>query len=90
MAHAGEGHNQAQEHAEGSPATSTPAGSGSAPVKVDSKHATEASGAQGGNPSTAGPGPTAVVSGTPENAQGHLNPSAPEDSNTTPGSTDTK
>lgn len=46
----------------------------------------EPSGYNGGNPSTAGPGQTAVRSNTPENRLGHLNPSAPEDSNTTPGS----
>ena len=46
----------------------------------------EPSGYTGGNPSTAGPGQTAVRSETPENNAGHINPSAPEDSNTTPGS----
>lgn len=46
----------------------------------------EPSGYNGGNPSTAGPGQTAVRSETPENKAGHINPSAPEDSNTTPGS----
>ncbi len=44
------------------------------------------SGYNGGNPSTAGPGQTSVRSETPENSAGHINPSAPEDSNTTPGS----
>lgn len=48
------------------------------------------SGYKGDNPSTAGPGQTAVRSDTPENKQGHINPSAPEDSNTTPGSTSPK
>lgn len=48
------------------------------------------SGPRGDNPSTAGPGPTGVRSNTPENALGHLNPSAPEDGNTTPGSTTVK
>ncbi len=90
MAGVGEERKEEQQHPEGAPATSTPAGSGAGPVKVDSKHATEASGSKGDNPSTAGPGPTAVTSKTPENSQGHLNPSAPEDANTTPGSTDTK
>ncbi len=47
------------------------------------------SGPKGDNPGTAGPGPTAVRSNTPENALGHLNPS-PEDGNTTPGSTTVK
>ena len=46
----------------------------------------EPSGYNGGSPSTAGPGQTAVRSETPENSAGHINPSAPEDSNTTPGS----
>ena len=50
----------------------------------------EPSGYQGGNPSTGGPGQTAVRSDTPENKEGHLNPSAPEDSNVTPGTTATK
>ena len=44
------------------------------------------SGQRGDNPSTAGPGPTYVTSSTPENKSGHLNPSAPEDPNITPGS----
>ena len=66
--------------------TSTPAGSGG-PVRKDEKHATEASGSKGDNPSTAGPGPTGVRSNTPENKEGQINPSAPEDSNTTPGTT---
>jgi hypothetical protein len=56
----------------------------------DPKHAVEPSGPRGDNPSTAGPGPTTVNSNTPENNQGHINPSAPEDANTTPGTTDKK
>jgi len=48
------------------------------------------SGPKGDNPGTAGPGPTGVKSQTPENALGHLNPSAPEDGNITPGSTTVK
>lgn len=48
--------------------------------------AVQPSGYRGENPSTAGPGQTAVRSNTPENSGGHLNPSAPEDSNITPGS----
>ena len=48
------------------------------------------SGPKGDNPGTVGPGPTAVKSTTPENALGHLNPSSPEDSNTSPGSTTVK
>ena len=47
----------------------------------------EPSGYKGGNPSTAGPGNTGVASPTPENKLGHLNPSAPGDAGTTPGST---
>jgi hypothetical protein len=48
--------------------------------------AVEPSGAKGDNPATAGPGETGVQSSTSENKQGHLNPSAPEDANVTPGS----
>lgn len=48
--------------------------------------AVQPSGPRGDNPSTAGPGHTAVRSNTPENNLGHLNPSAPEDANITPGS----
>ena len=44
------------------------------------------SGPKGDNPGTAGPGKTDVKSKTPENAKGHINPSAPEDANVTPGS----
>ena len=44
------------------------------------------SGPKGDNPATAGPGKTDVNSNTPENAKGHINPSAPEDANITPGS----
>jgi hypothetical protein len=54
---------------------------------TDSHHAVEPSGPKGDNPATAGPGPTKVQSGTPENRLGHINPSAPEEANTTPGST---
>ena len=36
--------------------------------------AVEPSGARGDDPSTAGTGATGVVSSTPENDQGHLNP----------------
>ncbi len=52
---------------------------------TDSSYAAQPSGPKGDNPSTAGPGPTKVQSTTPENRLGHINPSAPEDSNTTPG-----
>ncbi len=52
--------------------------------------AAEPSGPKGDNPATAGKGETSVVSSTPENEKGQINPSAPEDSNTTPGSTGEK
>jgi hypothetical protein len=58
--------------------------------RIDAKHAVEPSGPKGDDPSTAGPGPTKVSSNTPENNLGHINPSAPEDANTTPGSTGKK
>lgn len=48
------------------------------------------SGPKGDNPSTAGPGQIGVRSNTPENRLGHLNPSAAEDANTTPGTTGEK
>ncbi len=47
--------------------------------------AVQPSGPRGDSPATAGPGHTAVRSNTPENADGHINPSSPEDVNTTPG-----
>jgi hypothetical protein len=46
---------------------------------------TEPSGPRGDNPGTAGPSHTGVQSKTPENNLGHINPSAPEDANITPG-----
>jgi hypothetical protein len=52
--------------------------------------AVQPSGPRGDNPATAGLGNTGVRSNTPENAKGHLNPSAPEDANTTPGTTGEK
>jgi hypothetical protein len=54
---------------------------------AESQHAVEPSGPRGDNPATAGPGPTKVQSNTPENRLGRINPSAPEDANTTPGTT---
>jgi len=81
---------QPNEQDEGKPVTSTPKGTSAEPVRVDSANATQPSGPRGDNPATAGPGPTKVDSNTPENDKGHLNPSAPEDSNTTPGSTTEK
>ena len=47
----------------------------------------EPSGYRGDNPSTAGPGPTGIRSATPENSRGGINPSAPGDTGTTPGTT---
>ena len=44
------------------------------------------SGASGDNSGTAGSGETKVDSATPENAEGRLNPSAPGETGTTPGS----
>jgi hypothetical protein len=44
------------------------------------------SGVEGGNPATAGRGETRVHSGTPENSEGRLDPSAPGETGTTPGS----
>jgi hypothetical protein len=62
------------------------------PVNGGGQHggAPQPSGPKGDNPATAGPGATGVKSSTPENALGHLNPSSPEDGNTTPGSTTVK
>jgi hypothetical protein len=85
-----DGKNESNQQAAGEPVTSPPTGTGSAPVREDPKHATQPSGPKADNPSTAGPGPTGVRSNTPENDPGRLNPSAPEDSNTTPGSTSDK
>jgi hypothetical protein len=48
--------------------------------------AVEPSGPRGDNPATAGPGHTGVRSGTPENAEGQINPSSSGDTSTTPGS----
>ena len=55
-----------------------------------SKHGVEPSGPKGDNPATAGPGHTEVKSSTPENRLGRINPSAPEDANTTPGTSTEK
>jgi hypothetical protein len=60
------------------------------PLSPNSTQAVEPSGPKGDNPSTAGPGPTRIKSTTPENRLGYINPSAPEDSNTTPGTTGKK
>ncbi len=58
------------------------------PADQQPQHAvgTTPSGPMGDDPATAGPGKTDVESSTPENASGHINPSAPEDANVTPGS----
>ncbi len=48
------------------------------------------SGATGDNPGTAGSGETKVDSATPDNAQGRLNPSAPGETGTTPGTNGTQ
>jgi hypothetical protein len=53
------------------------------------RHGVQPSGPLGDNPATAGPGPTKVRSGTPENSEGKINPS-PEDANSTPGTTPKK
>jgi hypothetical protein len=57
---------------------------------ANSRQAVEPSGPKGDNPATAGPGPTKVHTNTPENRLGHINPSAPEDANTTPGTANEK
>lgn len=44
------------------------------------------SGPRGDNPATAGPGETKVNSNTAENADEKINPSAPGETGTTPGS----
>ena len=49
--------------------------------------AEEPSGYRGENPSTAGLGGTSIRSATPENARGHIDPSAPGETGTTPGTT---
>ncbi len=54
---------------------------------MENQMAEEPSGYRGENPGQSGMGGTAVHSGTPENASGQLNPSAPGDTGTTPGST---
>ena len=45
----------------------------------------DASGYRGNNPGTAGMGETHVSTATPENATGQLNPAAPGETGTTPG-----
>ncbi len=53
---------------------------------TDPEAKADPSGYRGNNSSTAGPGQTHVVSATPENAQQRLDPSAPAETGTTPGS----
>ena len=48
------------------------------------------SGVTGDNPATAGSGETKVNSATPDNANGRLNPSAPGETGTTPGTNEVK
>lgn len=50
----------------------------------------EPSGYRGDNPSTAGRGETKVESKTPDNADNSLNPSAPGETGTTPGSNESQ
>ncbi|MEG9433705.1 hypothetical protein [Terriglobus sp. ADX1] len=45
----------------------------------------EPSGPRGDNPATSGSDDTRVRSSTPENSKGKINPSAPGDTGTTPG-----
>ncbi len=45
----------------------------------------EPSGPRGDNPGTAGPGNTGIRSATPENSRGKINPAAPGNTGTTPG-----
>ena len=52
----------------------------------DGQAKAEPSGSTGQNSSTAGSGSTAVHSDTPENAAGQIDPSAPGNTGTTPGS----
>lgn len=49
--------------------------------------AEEPSGYRGENPSSAGLGGTGIRSATPENAGGRIDPSAPGETGTTPGTT---
>ncbi len=58
--------------------------------KSEKQPAVEPSGPRGDNPGTAGQGKATVSSNTPENRQGHLSPSAPGDTGTTPGTTGSK
>ena len=55
--------------------------------EIQQESKAEPSGYRGDNPSTAGPGSTAVTTNTPENKTGSINPSAPGDTGTTPNTT---
>jgi hypothetical protein len=55
--------------------------------RAENREGEEPSGYRGENPATSGAGNTSITSSTPENAKGKLNPSAPGDTGTTPGST---
>lgn len=55
--------------------------------KQNAKGKVQPSGYQGDNPATAGPGETGVSSGTPENRDGQINPSAPNSSTHQSGDT---
>lgn len=52
---------------------------------VESDAKAQGSGPLGENPATSGSSETKVKSGTPENAEGQVNPSAPGETGTTPG-----
>lgn len=73
--------NEANKH---QPAQTNDAPTSMPETKPQSK--AEPSGYRGDNPSTAGPGQTHVESNTPDNAQKQLDPSAPGETGTTPGS----
>lgn len=60
------------------------------PKQKDMEQGPEPSGYKGENPATPGPGPTELISNTPENLAGHLNPSAPGNAGTTPNTTGDK
>ena len=73
--------NEANKH---QPAQTNDAPSSMPNAQPDAK--AQPSGYRGNNPSTAGPGQTHVESATPDNAQKQLDPSAPGETGTTPGS----
>ena len=73
--------NHANQH---QPAATNDAPSSMPNTEPDAK--AQPSGYRGNNPSTSGSGETHVESATPENAQKQLDPSAPAETGTTPGS----